>query len=571
MMWLLRVIAVVMTALPLAGIAEVLTPPQIWKDYDPDKGAFKEEIVKQQTTDGFNYRESYISAYVNGEEVRVYCLYKVKADATNAPGLLNVHGWMGSASIDNDYVKDGWACMSYDYCGKSGDRVNYTKYPEKLAHGNMDGGKVTRSSFPDRTSITDPKQTSDYVWYAIESRVLSYLEQQKEVDKTRLGAKGYSYGGTLMWFLGMDPRIKAIVAYFGIGWTEYWRNRGIMMYAVPYNEPEKSSGENIYLAGIAPESHVPYIRAPTLFLNGGNDHHGVFERGLESFKMFKKDVPWSYAVQVRAHHNTEKIGQNCRMWLEKYVLGKDVFWPAHPKSKIKLDAEGVPELIVTPSNPDRVRKVEIYYSLKNPVWVSRAWRDTESERKGNDWVSKLPVLNVDDYLFSYANVIYDTTVVVSTDFNAAIPSKLGNAKATDRKTDVFSSGRDGMVWTDTAEVEGVGGIKGFRPTDNGKGTATENLSDPKWQAPTNTQLKVTFYCTEPQTLILTANDFSGEIEITAADAWQSMVVQAGQLARGTNKEPMKDWSTVGRLRFAPKAGSDMTKVIFAEFKWIPLK
>jgi hypothetical protein len=131
------------------------------------------------------------------------------------------------------------------------------------------------------------------------------------------------------------------------------------------------------------------------------------------------------------------------MWLEKYVLGKDVFWPAHPKSEIKLDADGVPLLTVTPANPDRVQKVEIYYSLKNPVWISRDWRDAESVRKGNTWVSSMPVLNVNDYVFAYANVTYDTTVVVSTDFNAAIPSKLGGAKATDKASE--TSDRQGKT------------------------------------------------------------------------------------------------------------------------------
>jgi hypothetical protein len=56
-------------------------------------------------------------------------------------------------------------------------------------------------------------------------------------------------------------------------------------------------------------------------------------------------------MQVRGHHNTEKIGQDCKMWLEKYVLGKEVFWPAHPKAELALDAEGVPALVVTPHSP----------------------------------------------------------------------------------------------------------------------------------------------------------------------------------------------------------------------------
>jgi hypothetical protein len=45
---------------------------------------------------------------------------------------------------------------------------------------------------------------------------------------------------------------------------------------------------------------------------------------------------------------------------------------------------------------------------------------------------------VDDYVFGYANVFYDTTVVVSTDFNAAIPTKLGKAKATDKPSDAIN-------------------------------------------------------------------------------------------------------------------------------------
>jgi hypothetical protein len=275
-------------------------------------------------------------------------------------------------------------------------------------------------------------------------------------------------------------------------------------------------------------------------------------------------------MQARGHHNTEKIGQDCKMWLEKYVLGKEVFWPEHPKAEIKLDAEGVPALTVTPSHSDRVQKVEIYYSLKNPVWISRAWRDAESVRKGDTWVSKLPVLNVDDYVFAYANVSYDTTVVVSTDFRAAIPSKLGNARATDKASDVIYSGDGGVgVWSNIAEVEGVGGVKGFRCTSNNAGFGTDRMSDPKWQAPANGALSFKFYCTEPQTLIFTAGDYSCEIVITASDNWQEMVVPKDKLCNKHNEKVLlSDWGKVGNISFKPKAGSDITKIIFAQFKWV---
>jgi hypothetical protein len=70
-------------------------------------------------------------------------------------------------------------------------------------------------------------------------------------------------------------------------------------------------------------------------------------------------------------------------------------------------------------------------ALKNPCSFARSCRDTASVRQGNQWIGKMPVLNVDDYVFGYANITYDTTIVRSTEFNAAIPAKLGSAKATD--------------------------------------------------------------------------------------------------------------------------------------------
>jgi len=434
---------------PLASLhaAEPYPPPvALWKDYDPNQGDFKEEIVKVETKDGIFNRDAYISAYVLGEEIRVYCRYRVKMGATKAPGLLVVHGWMGAPEPDKKYVEDGWAVMAHDYCGKTGSRPHFTKYPEKLRHGNMDRTVAgpARAKGLDGKEITDPKQTSDYVWYAIQRRELSYLEQQKEVDRTRLGATGYSYGGTLMWNLATDPRVKAVAAYFGIGYNDYYRDKQVWLYNVPYVEPPKSPGEEIILASIAPEAHVPFITAATLFLNGSNDHH----------------------------------------------------------------------------------------------------------------------------VFGYANITYDTTIVRSTDFNAAIPARLGNAVATDKPSnDLSESGYS--AWSNIAELEGPKGIKGFRPTNNERGCGTEQLHDPKWKAPANSRLSFKFYCTEPQTVVLTAADHNSvELEITASDHWQEMTIVPERLINRFNQKPMSAWSSVGKIHFLPKQGSDLAKVIFADFQWV---
>jgi len=552
----------------LAATSPLPSPPEIWKEYDPDAGDFKEEIVAEKTEDGVYYRESYISAYVNDEEVRVYCKYAVKAGAKNAPGLMNVHGWMGAPSLDMSYVNDGWAVLAHDYSGIT-KRSHYTKYPEALRHGHMEarsmGHTLIYDRMPDGSQLTDLKATSHYLWNAVQRRALSYLLAQQEVDSGRIGAKGYSYGGTIMWNLAMDSRVKAVVAYFGIGWINYYRDRAVWMHNKPYKEPAKTPGQELFLSAVAPQAHAPYITAATLWLNGSNDHHGGHERAGQTFDMFKPGVPWDFAVQARGHHNTDKLGDDCKLWLEKRVLNKDHFWPARPVSEIKLGADGVPELHLTPASPERIKELQVYECLKTANNIERYWRDVKFERSGNTWIAKLPVMNVNDYVFSYANIRYDNDCVVSSDFEAVIPSKLGDAVATDTKSDTLPGGAD--RWSHAAPAEGVGGISGFRPINNRHGTNSDQFSDPKWKAPRGADLTFQFYCTQPQTLVLTANGrFTTDIEITASDEWQSMTVKAGQLKHPAGFA-LDDWSEVNNIGFKPKQRSDITKVVLAKFEW----
>ncbi len=545
------------------------TPPEIWKEYDPDAGDYKEEIVAERTENGVYYRESYISAYVNDEEIRVYCKYAVKEGAKNTPGLMNVHGWMGGPAIDMAYVKEGWAVMAHDYSGLT-KRQHHTKYPEAMMHGCMDarakGFSLIYDRMPDGSQLINPKATSHFLWNAVQRRALSYLLAQKEVDKNRIGAKGYSYGGTIMWNLAMDSRVKAVVAYFGIGWINYYRNHAVWKHNLPYKEPEKTPGEKLFLSAVAPQAHSPYITAASLWLSGSNDHHGGHERGCDTFETFKPGVAWDFAMQARGHHNTEKLGDDCKLWLEKYVLGKDIFWPARPESKIMLDADGVPELHVTPASPQRIKELQVYGCLKTANNIARVWRDVKSVRKGNTWIAKLPVFSVDDYLFSYANIRYENDSVVSSDFEAVIPSSLGKAVATAKKSDIISEGT--RQWNDVGPAEGVGGIKGFRPLNNRHGTYSRQFADPKWQAPKGAELAFKFYCTQPQRLQFAVNDhWLAEVEMTASDGWQTMTLPANQMKYQSTQQPLKEWSLAEIISIKPVKGADITKVIFADFKW----
>lgn len=548
--------------------AKLPTPADVWKDYDPDAGDFKEKIISEETKDGIYYKDSYISAYVNGEEVRVYCKYAVKADAKNAPGLMNVHGWYALPRLDMDLVNEGWAVLAHDYCGKREGRPHYTKYPKELVYGNMGQKSANPEGYQplDPAQIAKPSQTPDYLWSAIQRRALSYLLAQKEVDKSRIGAKGYSYGGTIIWNLGMDPRVKAVIAYFGSGWLTYYRDKGVFMYKVPYTEPPKTPVEEMILTAIAPEAHSPYITAATLWLNGTNDHHGGHERGEQNFKKFQLGVPWDFAHQPRAHHDTSMLGNTAKLWLEKHVLGKDITWPARPVTEIKLDAAGVPEFHIKPGSPEKIKSLEVYASLKEPNNCARLWLDAKAEKKGETWVAKIPVKNVDDYVFAFANIRYPAGIVISSDFTAAIPEKLGKAVAT--RVDAEDGSES---WSDVAPVE-IAGVKGFRALNNQAGAVCRQFGEPQLKAPEGAVMILRFYCTQPQTIILDGNRFKTEIEITASDDWQTLEIPAERLRFLGVHDPLPKWSDVNTIAIQPKSGSDLTKIVFAEPKWeVPAK
>ena len=114
----------------------------------------------------------------------------------------------------------------------------------------------------------------------------------------------------------------------------------------------------------------------------------------------------------------------------------------------------------------------------------------------------------------------------------------------------------------------MGGVLGFRPLDNRRGTKNIQFSDPKWKAPGGSKLSFRFYCTQPQKVVLSANRrFTTELDITASNDWQSISIRAKQLM--SHGVGLSDWSLADDIGIMPRPGSDITKVVFADFKWSP--
>ena len=77
---------------------------------------------------------------------------------------------------------------------------------------------------------------------------------------------------------------------------------------------------------------------------------------------------------------------------------------------------------------------------------------------------------------------------------------------------------------------------------------------------------------EPQSIHFAAEElYVVPLEITASDDWQEMVIPAERLVHGISGQRLKDWRTVGSLEIRPVKGSDLTRIIFADFRWVDRK
>jgi len=564
--------------------ATVLTPPEVWSTYDPDKGAFDEEIIRQWTEKGARYKEAYFSAYINGHTVRVYGLYASPEGAQGAPAVMHLHG--GGQTVSKPWLEAwtarGYACLSCNYHGVWDNRDRYTLYPEALKQGNHKhcGSKLM---------ATHPtvRESSWYIWAAVARRALSYLRQQPGIDKDRIGAFGVSMGGTTMWPFAMDPRLKAACAIYGCGWNRFYRN--IPRFAKRPRPAELTEADKVWLAGMAPEAYPPYLTCPMLFLSATNDHHGKMDRAYQTLERMKEGTPWRIGLTARQrHHVGPGFDKTLLAWMDCWLKGGGKL-PETPGASIALDADGVPTLTVTPDRPTSVKAIHVYYAVDNPDAVSRNWRDGEVEKTDGEVKALLPVMDVNQRLFAIANVCYQDGVVLTSQLATAIPADLGDAKATDTHSLAIYDGSDGIgMWTTNSP--GTDPIPGrirtaLKPSvgpDGRKGFAvggrfsplTYQLGDPKWRGPDGAKLSLDIATSKDQTLVVAVlephREYRKAVVLKGSPGWQTVVVSADELRETKTGLPLENWSSVTTLELtrpgkAPWAGEE---VRFTDVRWI---
>ncbi len=394
-------------------VQKILTPISLWKGFD-DTLPLKESVISSVSINSITLNRIYFSArnVEDNERVRVYGVYaknliKSKGSILIIPDIFE--------EIDTEliikYASLGYDVISVDLQGYVENKVDFTKYPTKIAYANSQNANE-HMYYATKTA----KETSWYEWCAVCRYAVSYLKNAN--SDNRIGVIGIKNSSMIAFMLSaIDKRVDASCNLFGGGWLAY---KGI----------NKSSGEEIvmdeeryrFLGAVDAQAYSQFITCPLLFLTTTNNGNFDFERAMNTLQYVNNqdDLRYNFVsyggsiLDVHCFNDTV-------LFLDKYLGKENVFYPKQPQIK-SYDTSG--EVFYEVSNVDKKNLKSIHLLTANALDNSneRVWfkvYDYEINEDGN-------------YLFSrqnYENYTNDISfVVVSYKNGLTISSRLNYHK-----------------------------------------------------------------------------------------------------------------------------------------------
>lgn len=249
--------------------------------------------------------------WVDGADGKPVHVFVVKPHNFNPnkkyPLILNVHGgpqsqWMDSFRGDwQVYPGAGYIVAFANPHGSTGYGQQYTE----AISGDW-GGKV----FEDLMKVTDA------------------LEELPYVDKDRIGAMGWSYGGYMMnWFQAKTKRFKCLVSMMGVYDLKSMFGTTEELWFVEWDLKGQPWNSEDYIKW-SPSNYVENFSTPTLIITGKKDYRVSYNQSVHYFTdlqkmgvesriiIFQNDGHWPSMVRSMPFYYNAHLD-----WFHKYLGG----------------------------------------------------------------------------------------------------------------------------------------------------------------------------------------------------------------------------------------------------------
>ena len=300
------------TLAPLKDGKVPQTFDELWAGFDPRAEPLDVEILKEWEEDGVVLKVlRYRIGIFKGKKAMMAAVYGYPKGGSKLPGLVQIHGGGQyadyKAPLSNG--KRGYATISISWAGRisaPGYRVSPNevklfwagKTEDPMYKVTTDWGALDGYHAPCRNprnnfagvkpaewtldAVDSPRNNPWFLCTLGARRALTFLEQQPEVDRERLGVYGHSMGGKLtVLTAGSDPRVKAAAPSCG----------GLS---------NRKTGDLLFDATIADDVYLKHIKCPIIFLSPANDFHGRIN-DLQTALTEIQSTDWR--VTCSPHHN----------------------------------------------------------------------------------------------------------------------------------------------------------------------------------------------------------------------------------------------------------------------------
>jgi hypothetical protein len=236
-------------------------------------------------------------------------------------------------------------------------------------------------------------------------RIITFMQQQPQVNPQKIGIRGHSTGGTLTVYQCLDPRVTAAVPSVG-GVGGFMDVHPIITGNTRHLRLE---GDRLKLFRNTLESQTCWkkMHAPVLLLGASNDFNAPDWNCLEAVKWANVDKRYVSCANFNHAFPPESMIADY-LWFQDKLKGEFTF-PKTPKSELLLNQpDGIPVFKVTPSNTKlKLKRVEMFFTDgRNPL--TRFWITGKPKQKTDgSWEMKCPVIYNDEPLFAFSNIIYE--------------------------------------------------------------------------------------------------------------------------------------------------------------------
>ena len=551
---------------------------EMWGGFDPRAEPLDTEVLKTWEKDGVLLKViRYRTGIFKGKKAMMAAVYGYPKGGRKLPGLVQIHGGGQSASQNAclTNAKRGYATISLAWAGrisalgygvgKKGVQLFWDGKTEHPAYrlttdwGAVDGYHAGSRGPVDAFNNLKPHAlTLDAVesprnngWFLVTlgaRRALTFLEQQPEVDKNRLGIYGHSMGGEItVLTAASDDRVKAAAPSCG---------------GVSNSKPEYQLWSN----AIAPTAALPDVSCPIIFLNPSNDFHGRIDDVHKAVTVIRS-TDWRITSSAHWNHaDRPEFEVATQLWFDQHL--KQAFKsPETPKTELNLKTDShIPRFSVTPDTSKPVLAVDIFYTQHGKTGrahldiqnnVNRFWHYAKATKTGDTWTAELPIMSDDRNLWVYANILYplkDTITgsgyyyaTYTTDrFNLSsvmsmvTPAELKEARVRATMEPTLEIETFGQDW----EKEWL-----HSPSPNNWWWKTHKLYDDRYKAPRSARLSIEVRCQQPNTLVIGLDKTAAEIKLKGGGAWQKVLLSPSDF-KDVAGNSLKGWDGIRVLRIS---------------------